>query len=313
MAHVSKISKKMLTEKPFKQANAPVPSVTGTMRLNTLKPKLAYSNSMAAVEAPIADRILNYSESELDERSLRRQGRSKGSSSYLAVNTPAPQEKEARTQRSPSFFDSWNPEPESTDDSSASQVVAAKRQLTESEETYQQQTAMNLYQNAVDMYIGGGAVNASGTTSALAPLRPEWMGEISQRIALPAAAVEGVPGSAEKAIKEMQDEIKDIYSVSVAKSMINYELESPRGSDKLGVDKTYLSAEANWWTSNEYQVAEWRVLRETGVPRNNVWSRSQNDGALPMHYGACSGGSPAPLGMWQAASRLEPERHGEDN
>ena len=73
---------------------------------------------------------------------------------------------------------------------------------------------------------------------------------------------------------DMLNEMNDDYFKSVAKGVIDYELQSPRGAETLNLDKTHLDAEARWWTSDEYTVSEWRVLRDTGIPRENVTTGS---------------------------------------
>ena len=66
------------------------------------------------------------------------------------------------------------------------------------------------------------------------------------------------------------DEIKQDYKVSLARSVLDYELLDQGTCRTFGVDMGLLQGDVGWWCSQEYLIPEWRVLRITGVPNANV-------------------------------------------
>jgi hypothetical protein len=80
----------------------------------------------------------------------------------------------------------------------------------------------------------------------------------------------------DREVMDMLNEMNDDYFFSVAKSMVDYELHSPKGAKDLQLNTRHLAAEARWWTSDEHNNFEWRVLRSTGVASANVVAASQS-------------------------------------
>ena len=160
----------------------------------------------------------------------------------------------------------------------------------------------------VDEVLHRGAAHAAGAGKrrALASLPDAWLGGIAARVAPPVrllehrkkvvaarrevAKISGDEDSqslirataqtedwafdavrdAESAAEATLMEARDGFARGIARGAVLYELKDPSLAVGLGIDTKALDAAPKWWTNDVYQTYEWRVLRETGVPRRRV-------------------------------------------
>jgi dynein heavy chain len=275
MAKATAVSKKMLTAPPAKKvaSGMPVPTVTAT--IGRSKQTLMMSQTAPGLQNKEVFR------SNVGERSTRRLARSPGNVKYVASAHVSEKTIQGLKGKGKFDFSGWNPEPEEPEkkrEESGAPAVPALA-LTPEQQAAAQQSSVENYWNAVQVRVQTGVLNASGTSTPLATLRKEWVDQVIQRISLPTRKSQSqnlIPQSTmDQAVMDMLNEMNDDYFKSVAQGVINYELESPRGAAALQLNKAHLSAEARWWTSDEYTVNEWRIMRETGIPHENVMSANQ--------------------------------------
>ena len=138
------------------------------------------------------------------------------------------------------------------------------------------------YDAAVASYVTHGAPNATGTgqRTPLVTLNQDNIDGIIERLARGAAMILPPSHNTKEmiAIRNARldsefDIVSRDYTEAVAKAMVNYAIRDPSVAAKLSIDPADLKATAEWWTNREYQIYDWRVLRNTGISVTSVQVR----------------------------------------
>lgn len=132
---------------------------------------------------------------------------------------------------------------------------------------------MDRYWVQVEVRMGSGAPSAAGAGQKrrLPVLSPEQIDGFLLRLAVDEPEPEYQdPRRDHEILQRELDEIKQDYKVSLARSVLDYELLDQGTCRTFGVDMGLLQGDVGWWCSQEYLIPEWRVLRITGVPNANV-------------------------------------------
>ena len=268
MSHMDAASKRMLRETPGKKKKkARADAGLGSSALQQQSMSSMSSSRAPAVKpapAPLSGAEEVRALSELDQRRIRRGVRSPAKAQKLLSLTQ--QSSLAGAGFDPS---SWAPEP--LDEGRA---PSAERGVADDAAWRSLETSIANCQREVNLRVRRGAKNAAGGMSELAKMKPQVAVNVRQRLQLPppAPGCDGLiaPESREAAAEAMMEEVQEQRLVANAMAMMRYQLKDPAEQALLQIDPQHLDATAAWWSSDEYQVQEWRVLRKTGVPQASV-------------------------------------------
>ena len=185
-------------------------------------------------------------------------------------------------------MDSWNPmvlsgtEEKKDESSVASLPNPPPNQISAA---LAQESSVANYDAAVSSFVANGAPNATGTGQAtpLVTLNQDNIDGIIERLARGAAMILPPSHNTEEmvAIRNARldaefDIVSREYTEAVARSMVNYAIRDPSAAANLNIDPAHLRAAAEWWTNREYQIYDWRVLRNTGVSVTSVQKSFMN-------------------------------------
>lgn len=164
-------------------------------------------------------------------------------------------------------FESWDPESiDGTHEAAYSEEVPIATLLE------QKSKSTAAFISGVEVVMIEGALTAAGSghRAALVPLSSKQLDSIVAR-------VPSLPGFLED--HEMQallgDEIMYVnndFLRATARACVEYEVKDPADAAELGVnvDRLFDDKIGTLWTNVEYQLPEWRVLRQTGVNPHSV-------------------------------------------
>ena len=179
----------------------------------------------------------------------------------------------------PRNLDNWDPLALSAPAGSLSLSLdaaghVAPETMSPSDEARQQLVSIGRFWDLVESAVQHGALHAAGAGQkrALAELPTAWFNAIANRVSGGSSAYALMVSESFRALlaTESHAEVASDFVYSVARSMVEYELRDSIACGQLEISRQHLDAAPCWWCNPSYTLPEWRVLRETGVPRANV-------------------------------------------
>jgi len=170
-------------------------------------------------------------------------------------------------------FDDWNPESVDAPVEDVLSEDALYHSLPYDQKLKLKAIALDRLQKAVDYIVEKGALTASGSGSrnAIVPMS-------SRKIRSIVHLIPSIPGFLEsKAISDLLGhELNQVgfeYVYASARACVEYDLKDKVEAENLGIHLYHLRDETIYclWTDISYQLAEWRVLRQTSINPDSVW------------------------------------------
>ena len=166
-------------------------------------------------------------------------------------------------------FDDWDPEPLCVDEPlPLDKQPEAVRQALRAE-------SWDNFQTCVEMVLNAGVPTALGSGHRLPvpDLPSHTLDGIMQRIAPSQGYFDSdtYPSLLDVQHGEV-DDVRETFRVAAARATVEYDIKDPVEGQEIGIDvqSLYDGVGTVWWTNREYQAAEWRILRHTGVDGNWV-------------------------------------------
>ena len=165
-------------------------------------------------------------------------------------------------------FDSWNPE--SIDESSSDPATTADGGPVGSYERHVK--AVENFLKAIDFVVENGILTATGSGHRI-PV-PDITRSTVERVIQRIPAVPGFLES-ENIQHVLAHEISYLqkdFRISAARASVEYTIKDPEEWKEFGINIKHLNDQSSieLWTNKMYQLAEWRVFRQTGIDQNGV-------------------------------------------
>ena len=131
------------------------------------------------------------------------------------------------------------------------------------------------YMSSMDAYLK--AMVLISSTEKINPIPDAWIERITSRLADHMTTTDPVAAAKnESVVLDCMEEIYAAYYRSGSKSILDYYLLAPEYAASKGICSFNLLQNPQcMWRNDEYSVREWKVLRETGVSPDNVFTAAE--------------------------------------
>ena len=165
-------------------------------------------------------------------------------------------------------FNDWNPEP-LLDSVSKHDSKTQKQRSTDIAKKIE---SITLFRSSLETLVHLGVLTAAGSghRSPVSSLTPKMEATIVNRVPSTSAFLHSHAMTA--FLQQELIEVREEYCRAAARASLEYNIRDPVEAAEIGIDVPLLYDETidQLWTNKEFQLAEWRVLRQTGIRADAV-------------------------------------------